>query len=524
MIPNISPLLGFFFYINEMNLQHLSTAVWLFAAGVVLGLLVVALIWALLVAISPKLGGRCTTALQGPVLLPISVVMGIWVLMSFLLLPMVPNAMAILNSLKEIPTTGKTEYEISVPVATGEVDEMGNLPASPLDIVLETDQMRKMTVNTGGAKVELVARVVGSDKDVVAFDIFGGNEFQWSRGETGTLLRKIPAGETIELYARNATNNEITLDVITWTEPQHIEAESIFYVASLVILLYGTYFAMICIFPKMSAIAEATVRSEIYQLLFLICAVVGCLFMIASIYIPYQTFGEDIKVLKHTCLQAMMVLGMVVAIWAASRSVSEEIEGRTALTLLSKPVSRRQFVLGKFAGIAWLVSVLFVIISSVFVVAVAQKPIFDKREGAVIEFEGEKGVTWQLLHHEAMTVAPGILLVFMETIVLAGVSVAISTRLPMVANFMLTFGIWAMGHLTPGIMQASVQGFEPVQFVASFLATILPVLKNFEIYGAISAGREIPLEYIGLTAVYTILYSAMTMFLALILFEDRDLA
>lgn len=522
MVPSYS-LLGFFFYIDETNRQHLATACWLFAVGVVLGLLAVALIWALLLVVAPKLGARCTQALRGPVLMPISVVMGIWVVLAFALLPMVREPMQILNSLQQIPQTGEAAYEKVVPVASGEVAPGGVIPAAPLEIAVMTDQMRRMTVNSAG-RIELVARVQGTDEDVVSFDISGGEPFEWRRGDRGTLLRKFPAGETIEFYARNITNSDIPVSVVLLTEPEHIEAMSIFFVGTLVLLLYGTYFFMVMAFPKLAAIAEATVRSEIFQLLFLICAVIGCLFMVASIYIPYQTFGEDIKVLKHTCLQAMMVLGIVVAIWAASRSISEEIEGRTALTLLSKPVSRRQFVLGKFAGIAWLVSVLFVMISSVFVLAVAQKPIFDKREGAEMEFEGEKGITWQLLHHEAMSVAPGVLLVYMETLVLAGVSVAISTRLPMVANFMLTFGIWALGHLTPSIMEASVEGFEPVQFVASFVATILPVLKNFEIYGAISAGREIPLIYLAGTALYTILYGALTMLLALILFEDRDLA
>lgn len=521
MVPSYS-LLGFFFYIDETNRQHLATACWLFAVGVVLGLIAVALIWALLLAVAPKLGARCTQALRGPVLMPISVVMGIWVVLAFALLPMVREPMQILNSLKQIPQTGEFSYEKVVPVATGDIAPGGEVPASPLDIAVMTDQMRRMTVNAAG-RIELVARVQGTEEDVVAFDISGGEPFEWRRGDRGTLLRKFPAGERIEFYARNITNSEIPVSLTILTEPEHVEAMSIFFIGTLVLLLYSAYFFMVVVFPKLAAIAEATVRSEIYQLLFLICAVIGCLFMVASIYIPYQTFGEDIKVLKHTSLQAMMVLGIVVAIWAASRSISEEIEGRTALTLLSKPVSRRQFVLGKFAGIAWLVSVLFIMISSVFVVAVAQKPIFDKREGAEMEFEGEKGITWQLLHHEAMSVAPGVLLVYMETLVLVGVSVAISTRLPMVANFMLTFGIWALGHLTPSIMEASVEGFEPVQFVASFVATILPVLKNFEIYGAISAGREIPLIYLGGAALYTMLYGALTMFLALILFEDRDL-
>src|SRR5205823_4854730 len=36
---------------------------------------------------------------------------------------------------------------------------------------------------------------------------------------------------------------------------------------------------------------------------------------------------------------------------AASLSISEEIEGRTAVTVMSKPLSRRQFLLGKYLGI-----------------------------------------------------------------------------------------------------------------------------------------------------------------------------
>ena len=60
-----------------------------------------------------------------------------------------------------------------------------------------------------------------------------------------------------------------------------------------------------------------------------------------------------------------MILGMLLAVWSAGTSVSEEIEGRTALTVLSKPVSRRSFILGKYTGIMLSVLVLFVILSSV---------------------------------------------------------------------------------------------------------------------------------------------------------------
>ena len=69
--------------------------------------------------------------------------------------------------------------------------------------------------------------------------------------------------------------------------------------------------------------------------------------------------------LKDSGLTTIMVLAILVAVWTASVSVADEIEGRTALTLLSKPISRRQFVLGKFLGIVWPILLMFVVLGRV---------------------------------------------------------------------------------------------------------------------------------------------------------------
>jgi len=531
-------LLSFFFLVSDSDRPALITAIWLFGVGALLGLLVVTLVWGVMKLILPRQADKCTRALTGPVLMPIGIVTGLWAFIG-LVLPLVAMLMGptgvgtglfavapqeIFTSLQQIRTAGTTTTNHVVPTPTEGVDDAGNLPATRLDRPSwSTDQMRGLTVTSSG-RMELVVRVAGETEDVVTYDVRGGQDFNWRREDRGTLLRRIPAGETVELLARNPTNSDLEVQVVLELEPIHREASSVFMVGGMVAFVFLSYFLMATVFPKITAIAEATATSEIYQLLFIICTLIGCVFMIIAIYLPYQTFGEDIKVLKHTGLQISLVLGIVVAVWAASNSIAEEIEGKTALTLLSKPVSRRQFVLGKFAGIGWTVCVMFVIIGSFFILSVAHKPIFDAREGTEQVYDGEKGVTWQLLHSEAVSVLPGVLLVFMETLVLAGVSVAISTRLPLVANFLITFGVWGLGHLTPSIMQASVEGFEPVQFVAGLLATIMPGLENYEIYGAISAGREIPLIYLGGAALYTVLYGTLTILLALILFEDRDLA
>jgi hypothetical protein len=117
-------------------------------------------------------------------------------------------------------------------------------------------------------------------------------------------------------------------------------------------------------------------------------------------------------------------------------------------------------------------------------------------------------------------------LAFLEVLVIAAISVAISTRLPMVPNFILCFTIYVLGHLTPLLVQSKTvaENAEAVIFLGKMLATVLPVLDHFNIQASISAGVAVPTHYLIVTTAYCALYSTIAMLLALVLFEDRDLA
>src|SRR5262249_29694827 len=160
----------------------------------------------------------------------------------------------------------------------------------------------------------------------------------------------------------------------------------------------------------------------------------------------------------------------------------EEVEGRTALTVLSKPVRRRQFVLGKFLGVLGPVLVLFVVLGMLFLITISFKVVYDARETAKTE------PPWQLCQLEMIGIVPGLVLAFLETVVMAAISVAISTRLPMLANLIVCATIYVLGHLVPMLVNSSVGKFEIVRFVGQFIATILPVLDNFNISAAVAAG------------------------------------
>ena len=81
-----------------------------------------------------------------------------------------------------------------------------------------------------------------------------------------------------------------------------------------------------------------------------------------------------------------------------------------------------------------------------------------------------------------------------------------------------------LGTLIPLISQATEGQFEIVKFVGRFSAAIFPNLEAFDLQTALAGGIAVPNEYFGMSLIYCLLFSVVAMLLALILFEDRDLA
>ena len=297
-----------------------------------------------------------------------------------------------------------------------------------------------------------------------------------------------------------------TVWVIPWT-------------AVFVLFIYLAFLIFATSFPKVAAIALSTYKTEISQPLYLLVLIIGGVFIVASIYIPYNTLGEDIKMFKDSGLTLIRVLAIFLAIWAASKSVAEEIEGRTALTVLSKPVGRREFIFGKFSGITLALATLFIVLGLWFVIFTAYKPVYDA-------VEMSRGMEqWIVCFNESVLVAPALFLSFLEVTIFVAISVAISTRFGILANFLICFSIYVLGHLTPLLVASSAaQAFEPVVLFGQVISIVFPVLDHFDVQAAINTNQAVPLVYLGWSIIYTLIYGAMAMLLALVLFEDRDLA
>ncbi len=143
--------------------------------------------------------------------------------------------------------------------------------------------------------------------------------------------------------------------VLTLTGSSSLEGSGYFYGAILQIQLLIDGFILVFavllwVWPKGGAIALSAFREGIRQPMFWLLFGAAYVAMSISPLIPYFTFGEDHLVVQDIGYDTIMMVAVIFGALAASMSISEEIEGRTAVTLMSKPVSRRQFLIGKFVG------------------------------------------------------------------------------------------------------------------------------------------------------------------------------
>ena len=272
---------------------------------------------------------------------------------------------------------------------------------------------------------------------------------------------------------------------------------------------------------KTLTIARATALEAIRQPAFLVLVFVAFCLLLVTIFLPYFTFNEDIKMYKDTGLATISFFALLLALLTSSSTVAEEIEGKTAVTLLSKPITRRQFIMGKFLGIEAGVLAMYVLLGVFMAYGVYFKTQYDFKEsgGAAEELVDRWGHVWQIM--------PGLALGFMEVTILASISLAISTRMPMLVNLVVCLTIFFLGHLAQVLVDVTLQEGvnELVTFMARLFAWILPSLEYFNAGPSISTGSVIPwVQYVLPAFGYCVMYSGAALLFAFLLFENRDVA
>lgn len=251
---------------------------------------------------------------------------------------------------------------------------------------------------------------------------------------------------------------------------------------------------------RVGALAQNTMREAIrnrilYLLLFFALVMIGTGVVLASL-----SYVEQERILQDVGLAAIRLFGAALAVFLGVGLLHKEVERRTIYTILSKPVTRAEFVLGKYAGLVatlWL-QVAVMALAFAAISAAAGAPVGAGHAVAV-----------------ALTAVELALLVAVATLFSAFTS-------PLLASC-FSAGIYLVGHLSRDVRELGARsGSEAVQAVTLWIHRLLPDLESFNWTVQAVHGLPIPPGEIGLALAYGVAYTGLLLFGAVLLFERRD--
>ncbi len=327
---------------------------------------------------------------------------------------------------------------------------------------------------------------------------------------------------------------------------------------------------------ELFAIARNTFTQTIRQPVYCILILLTMLVLVATVPLAGLTGGEaggdfqhtDQRALEGMGLGTLLVSGLFLSIFCAAGTVSREIDDKTALTTISKPVHRHQFVLGKFCGVAAAVTLAFYITSLVLLMtirhqvrsfggdpldwpvialglialgvtllvalagnyffgwpftaaAVGGATIFFTIAMGLIAFIGRDWHTVPFGQDLRMEVLLAAVLQLMAVLVFVALAVAVSTRANLITSLLACPALIALGSIHPAF-----EVWAGKYVVAKLLAWVIPNLNLFYMGEAISRPYQpatIPASYMLVAAGYAAIYIIVALAAGVAMFQNREL-
>ncbi len=251
---------------------------------------------------------------------------------------------------------------------------------------------------------------------------------------------------------------------------------------------------------KIKAIAMNTfreaIRDRVLYLLFFF-TVVALLF---SRLLAMLTVGDRVKIIKDVGLASISLFGMLMAILIGTGLVYKEIDKKTVFTLISKPIHRWQFLLGKFFGLVLTLFIMIVLMSLIFIIIVFLHT--SKIEGRLLL---------------------AVLFIFIELILITAVAILFSCFSTPILSSLFSVSFYLIGHFSWGLetlLRKTKPG--PTKVLLQGIYVLLPDLENFNFKTEAVYGLAVQSKFYFYSALYGLVYTLFILVLAILIFKKRD--
>src|SRR5215813_10145367 len=247
-----------------------------------------------------------------------------------------------------------------------------------------------------------------------------------------------------------------------------------------------------------NAFREAVRDRVLYNL------VVFVLLLIAgAIFLGELSAGEEAKIIVDLGLGAMLLFGVFIAIFVGVGLVYKEIERRTLYAILSKPVGREQFLLGKYLGLC----LTLLINVQIMGIGVSLALIYVRRG-------------WDPL---AIRIWPAIFLIYFELMIITSVALVFSSFSTPALSALLTFFVFIIGHFSADLKTlAKTSNSFAARGLFRVLYYLLPNFSHYSMITAAAHGQAPPASFVIGAALYAMVYIAVVLATATIIFSRRN--
>jgi Cu-processing system permease protein len=219
-----------------------------------------------------------------------------------------------------------------------------------------------------------------------------------------------------------------------------------------------------------------------------------------------------VNVIQDFTLAVMSIAGLMMSVFVGIGLIQKEIQRKTILTLLAKPLPRWHFIVGKYLGLLMVLAVNLAVMTLVFFLllrAINVRP------------------TASLL--------TAIYLIFMEMAVVTAAALLFSAFSTPTLSGLFTLGVYVAGHLSGDILNhlafirkygerlPGTPTFSPLaEKLIHAVYYVIPNLENFNIRGRVVYGLPIPAHYVLSTSLYGLAFIGIYLLIASLWFGKRD--
>ncbi len=252
---------------------------------------------------------------------------------------------------------------------------------------------------------------------------------------------------------------------------------------------------------KVLALALNTAREAIrnrilYSILFFAALMVGIASLLGAVSI-----GDQMKFIKDFTLMSISMFGVIIAIILGVNLLHQELGRKTIYNILSKPVARWEFLVGKFLGLLVTLTLLVTFMGIALVTFLAAM------EGQ-IDF--------------GIVLACGFALLEVAVIVAVAIFFSSLVVTPSLAG-LFTAATFVAGRSSGYLGYFYTDDHPPImRFLAHTLSWVLPRLDRYTIADRMVYGEHLDPEYVLLVMLYTIAYSGVLLLLSTVIFSRRE--